>query len=198
MVSGPSGAGKTSVVEGLARRFPFHFSVSMTTRPPRPGEVDGEDYTFVDRRRFEEAAASGELVEWATYSGHLYGTPRAEVDRHLAEGHSPEGALDGLSAALPHFVGCPTRFRRCGNRGGAGISAELGLQREESAAPSLAVGHLDTGSPAGIEDSNQVIRRRTQGGNEILERDERSWQIRASSQDAGTVTTIRSRTGGGE
>jgi guanylate kinase len=87
VVSGPSGAGKTSVVEGLARRLPFHFSVSMTTRPPRPGEVDGEDYRFVDREGFEEAIDAGELVEWATYSGHLYGTPRAEVDRHLAEGH---------------------------------------------------------------------------------------------------------------
>jgi len=102
VVSGPSGAGKTSVVEGLARRFPFHFSVSMTTRPPRPGEVDGEDYTFVDRERFEDAIAAGELVEWAAYSGHLYGTPRAEVDRHLAAGHDVLLDIEMVGSRLVH------------------------------------------------------------------------------------------------
>jgi guanylate kinase len=58
----------------------------MTTRSPRPGEADGVDYHFVDRGEFERAIAQGRLVEWARYSGHLYGTPRAEIERHLAVG----------------------------------------------------------------------------------------------------------------
>lgn len=86
MVSGPSGVGKTSVVAGLAGRMPFHFSVSMTTRPARPGEADGLAYHFVDRERFLAARDAGELIEWAEYSGHLYGTPRAPVERARAAG----------------------------------------------------------------------------------------------------------------
>ena len=66
-------------MEGLRRRLAFHFSVSMTTRPPRPGEVDGSDYWFVDRDTFETAVAAGRMVEWAEYSGHLYGTPVASI-----------------------------------------------------------------------------------------------------------------------
>ena len=86
VVSGPSGVGKSSVVEGLAERLGFHFSVSMTTRGRRPGERDGVDYHFVDRERFEAAVAAGDLAEWARYSGHLYGTPRAEIGPHLDAG----------------------------------------------------------------------------------------------------------------
>jgi guanylate kinase len=78
--------GKSSVVSGLAERLPFHFSVSMTTRPARPGEVDGVAYWFVDRDRFERARAGGELVEWAEYSGYLYGTPFASIEEPLARG----------------------------------------------------------------------------------------------------------------
>jgi guanylate kinase len=85
VVSGPSGVGKSSVVNALTQRMEFHFSVSWTTRERRPGESDGVDYVFVDRTRFEEAIAQGGFLEWAEYSGHLYGTPRkpvlAELDR---------------------------------------------------------------------------------------------------------------------
>ena len=86
MVSGPSGVGKSSVVAEVAARLPFHFSVSMTTRPARSGEHDGVDYHFVTAQEFERAVAAGELVEWAEYAGHRYGTPRAEVERSLAGG----------------------------------------------------------------------------------------------------------------
>ena len=86
VVSGPSGTGKTSVVEGLTRRHAFEFSVSMTTRPARPDEVEGVDYRFVDRAAFEQAVAGGEMVEWAEYSGHLYGTPKAAISGPLADG----------------------------------------------------------------------------------------------------------------
>ncbi|NQV07995.1 guanylate kinase [bacterium] len=86
VVSGPSGAGKSSVVEGLANRLPFRFSVSMTTRAARPGEVDGEDYHFVDDDRFDQAVAAGELAEWAPFSGRRYGTPRSEIESALSAG----------------------------------------------------------------------------------------------------------------
>ncbi len=99
MVSGPSGAGKSSVVAGLARRLPFHFSVSMTTRPPRPGERDGIDYHFVDRGSFNRAVAAGDLVEWAEYAGHRYGTPRSEVERWISRGEDVLLDIEILGAA---------------------------------------------------------------------------------------------------
>lgn len=85
-MSGPSGVGKSSVVDGLAQRIPFFFSVSMTTRAPRPDEVEGVDYRFVDHDEFERAIAAGELVEWAKYGGHLYGTPAEQLERERAAG----------------------------------------------------------------------------------------------------------------
>jgi guanylate kinase len=98
VITGPSGVGKTSVVAGLAERMPFHFSVSMTTRPARPGEVDGVDYHFVDRDRFLAARDAGELLEWAEYSDHLYGTPRAPVERALAAGEDALLDIEVLGA----------------------------------------------------------------------------------------------------
>ena len=86
VISGPSGVGKSSVVQALTERMTFHFSVSWTTRERRPGEQDGVDYVFVDRPRFEDAIAAAGFLEWAEYSGHLYGTPRAAVLAHLSAG----------------------------------------------------------------------------------------------------------------
>jgi guanylate kinase len=75
------------VVRALRVRHPDLFlSVSVTTRFPRPGETDGVHYRFVSRARFEEMVAQGELLEWATFDGNLYGTPRQPVLDHLAEG----------------------------------------------------------------------------------------------------------------
>jgi guanylate kinase len=87
VLSGPSGVGKGSVVAAVRRRHPeVWVSVSVTTRAPRPGEVDGEHYHFVDEQRFSELVDAGELLEYATYGGHRYGTPRAPVMKSLAEG----------------------------------------------------------------------------------------------------------------
>lgn len=87
VLSGPSGVGKGSVVALLRERYPsVWLSVSVTTRPPRPEEIDGLHYHFVDRAEFDRLAAAGELLEWAEYAGYCYGTPRAPVLRRLAEG----------------------------------------------------------------------------------------------------------------
>ncbi|MFZ8909811.1 MAG: guanylate kinase [Candidatus Nanopelagicales bacterium] len=88
VLSGPSGVGKSSVVTRLRAAHPdLHFSVSATTRPPREGEMDGVHYHFVDRDRFEQMIAGGQLLEWAEFAGHLYGTPVAPVDAALDAGH---------------------------------------------------------------------------------------------------------------
>lgn len=87
VLSGPSGVGKGSVVTLLRDQYPdVWLSVSVTTRLPRPGEIEGFHYHFADLAEFRLMAASGELLEWAEYAGNHYGTPRAPVLRRLAEG----------------------------------------------------------------------------------------------------------------
>jgi guanylate kinase len=88
VLSSPSGAGKTT----LARRLldadeDIRMSVSVTTRKPRPGEVDGVDYIFVDKREFERLKKGRKLLEWAEVFGHLYATPRAQVLATLRSGN---------------------------------------------------------------------------------------------------------------
>jgi guanylate kinase len=87
VLSSPSGAGKTTLSRMLLRDDPgVELSVSVTTRPQRPGEVDGRDYHFIERARFSAMREAGELLEWAEVFGNLYGTPRAPVDRVLGAG----------------------------------------------------------------------------------------------------------------
>src|SRR6476660_1856081 len=87
VLSSPSGAGKTTLSRLLLEREPgLKMSVSATTRPMRPGEVDGSDYFFVDKPKFEGMVAQGELLEWATVFDNLYGTPRAPVEAALSAG----------------------------------------------------------------------------------------------------------------
>lgn len=90
VLAGPSGVGKSSIVDRLRSELPdLHFSVSATTRPPREGEVEGIHYRFVDRAEFDRLVADGELLEWAEVHGGLQrsGTPREPVERELAAGH---------------------------------------------------------------------------------------------------------------
>ncbi len=88
VLSGPTAVGKGTVVASLAKQHPEIFvSVSVTTRPPRPGEIDGVHYHFVDDEKFDALIAQGALLEWATVHGaHRYGTPRAPVLQALAAG----------------------------------------------------------------------------------------------------------------
>ena len=87
VLSSPSGAGKTTITHRLLERDPtLSLSVSVTTRPPRSGEVDGRDYRFIDQASFDRMVERGELLEHATVFGHCYGTPRAPVDVAIAKG----------------------------------------------------------------------------------------------------------------
>ena len=87
VISGPSGAGKSTVVgKAIEGRHDVCFSTSVTTRAPRPGEVDGREYFFIDRERFREMVERDELLEHADYVANSYGTPRAFVEKKLAEG----------------------------------------------------------------------------------------------------------------
>jgi len=88
VISGPSGAGKSTVVRQVLARTGADFSVSATTRPRRPGEVDGKDYRFVDRCTFEKMIAEDQLLEWAEVFGDYYGTPAGPVKEALAAGRT--------------------------------------------------------------------------------------------------------------
>src|SRR5688572_31433819 len=87
IVSAPSGAGKTTLVEGLIEQVPhLRMSRSYTSRPARQGETDGVDYNFVTRDRFEQMIAAGDFLEWAEVFGNLYGTCAGDTERLLASG----------------------------------------------------------------------------------------------------------------
>ncbi len=87
VLSSPSGAGKTTLARLLLRADRrVELSVSVTTRPKRPGEIDGRDYNFIDHHRFDAMVKNGELLEWAEVFGHRYGTPRQPVIEALRNG----------------------------------------------------------------------------------------------------------------
>ncbi len=110
VISGPSGAGKGTLVKRLLARVPrLWLSISATTRTPRPGEVEGEHYFFVGPERFEELKWAGGLLEWAEVHGNRYGTPSEPVESKLAEGVDvvleidPQGAAQ-IKHAMPSAV----------------------------------------------------------------------------------------------
>lgn len=98
VISGASGVGKGTVMKAMmAKRNDLFFSVSATTRPPRPGEVDGRDYYFVTREGFEDLIRRGEMLEYDKHAKNYYGTPRAQVEEKRKRGHvlldiEPNGA----------------------------------------------------------------------------------------------------------
>lgn len=98
VISGPSGVGKSTVINKLLSSEPLkssaEFSVSVTTRKPRPGEKDGENYRFVSRGEFEKLRDGGHFAEWAVVHDELYGTPKSEIDRILGKGKDVVLELD--------------------------------------------------------------------------------------------------------
>jgi guanylate kinase len=88
ILSSPSGAGKTTIARRLLEEegSELSMSVSVTTRPMRPGEIDGRDYFFVDRSRFDQLVEDDAFFEWAEVFGHCYGTPKAEIRERLKRG----------------------------------------------------------------------------------------------------------------
>ena len=95
VLSSPSGAGKTTITRRLVADDPsLTLSVSVTTRPARDGEIEGRDYHFIDRQRFDEMIARGELLEHATVFGNGYGTPRGPIEAALSAGRDVVGDVD--------------------------------------------------------------------------------------------------------
>jgi guanylate kinase len=152
VLAGPSGVGKSSVVTALRVRLPeLYFSVSATTRDPRPGEVDGVHYRFVGAEGFDRLVEGGDLLEWAEIHGGLQrsGTPREPVDRALADGRPVlvEVDLQGARAIKsvmpeaitvflepPSFEELARRLRARGTESEAQFQRRLETAREEMAA----------------------------------------------------------------
>jgi len=155
VISGPSGAGKTSVCSALKQRPGVEFSVSATTRPMRAGERAGVDYHFLARAEFEARAARGEFLEWASYNGNLYGTPRWPMDQAIAAGRTflleievngtrqlREGKVEGvyLFIAPPSLQELRQRLQRRGTNTAADIEARVRIAEQEMAAARELVG----------------------------------------------------------
>ena len=109
VVSGPSGVGKSTIVQHLKQRLNAQLSVSATTRPPGPTERDGRDYFFLDPEQFQQKVRDGEFLEHAEYLGYCYGTPAGPVQQALSEGNivlleiEIQGGLQ-VAAMMPHAV----------------------------------------------------------------------------------------------
>jgi len=98
VVSGASGTGKTTLCRELEKELGLFFSVSATTRPPRPGEVEGQDYRFLSSEGFDKMRRNGQFLEWASVHGQRYGTPREPIERNLREGRDVLLDLDTQGA----------------------------------------------------------------------------------------------------
>jgi guanylate kinase len=149
VIAGPSGVGKGTVHARVRAALPDSvLSVSATTRPARPHERDGVDYRFVDRQGFEAMVAGDELLEWAEYADHLYGTPRAAVEAAVADGRTvvldievqgavqvrerdPEALL--IFLAPPSFEELERRLRTRGTEDEEYLARRLAIAREEVA-----------------------------------------------------------------
>jgi guanylate kinase len=150
IVSAPSGAGKTTLVERLVEDVPhLRMSRSYTSRPARAGETDGVDYNFVTRTRFEEMIGAGDFLEWAPVFGNLYGTCASETETLIASGHDVVLVIDvqgarkvrardlGTTAVFvmpPSFEVLEQRLRGRSKDSEAEIQRRLQVARDEVAA----------------------------------------------------------------
>lgn len=148
VISGPSGVGKSSIVDAVLARSDALFSVSATTRTARSDEVEGIDYTFVTREGFNALLSGGEILEWAEYGGNLYGTPREAALPLVAAGHDVildienEGAKqirETFPEALMIFVSPPSleslakRLASRGDTSDADMNVRLGVAEGQMA-----------------------------------------------------------------
>lgn len=147
VISGPSGAGKGTICRALREKMPgIGYSISATTRPPRPGEKDGESYFFVDRESFLKLVKEGAFLEWAEVYGELYGTPREPVEKALARGQDIILEIDTQGAAQvkrcypegvfifvipPSFTELERRIKGRGTESPAAISDRLAWVKKE-------------------------------------------------------------------
>jgi guanylate kinase len=150
VLTGPSGVGKGTLMNAILQRYPeLHYSVSATTRSPRPGEVNGKNYHFITRSEFEKLVTQGEFLEWAEFAGNCYGTPREAVLNHIQSGklvvleielegarqirHSFPSALS-IFILPPSFAELEKRIRGRGQDAEEAISRRLNRAEEEIAA----------------------------------------------------------------
>jgi guanylate kinase len=153
VVSGPSGSGKSSIVRELIERLGIEFSVSATTRLPRPGERHGVHYNFVSRRDFEKMIEDDELLEWAIYNNRYYGTPQTPIEETLddqrdilleIEIQGARQVRERKPEAIMYFIAPPSleelerRLRRRGDTSDEDIEDRLEIAKSELAeAPEL-------------------------------------------------------------
>jgi len=153
VVSGPSGSGKSSIVREVLDRLDIEFSVSATTRLPRPGERHGDHYDFVSLRDFQSMIDNDELLEWARYNNRYYGTPAAPIEAAVADGRDIllEIEIQGARQVREHrpdaimfFITPPSmdelesRLRRRGDTSEEDIEERLEIAESEmKEAPSL-------------------------------------------------------------
>ncbi|NLQ06535.1 guanylate kinase [Cylindrospermopsis raciborskii] len=152
VLTGPSGVGKGTLMQKLlAQHSQLYYSVSATTRSPRPGEIDGKSYYFITPNSFQELVAQGEFLEWAEFAGNYYGTPRAAVLQQIQLGRSVileielAGARqikasypDALSIFIlpPSFLELENRIRSRGQDSDEAITRRLNRAKEEIKAAS--------------------------------------------------------------
>ena len=174
LLTGPSGVGKGTLLQALCQRHPdLPVSVSVTTRPPRPGEVEGKDYYFVPREQFQGLIEQGALLEWAEFAGNYYGTPKAPLMEKLAAGQGVilEIELQGarqvrqtFPEALQVFVLPPSlaelehRIRQRGQDSEAAIARRLSRARVEiEAAPEFDIQIVNDHLDSALQQLEQVL-----------------------------------------
>lgn len=145
IVTGPSAVGKGAICRSLLQQIPHvRFSVSLTTRPARPGEIDGIEYTFVSREEFLRRVSAGELLEWAEVYGNLYGTPRSGVEAALDRGediildidiHGAAAVRAAYADSLSVFVIPPDIAELARRMRGRGTETEASVNRRLGEVP---------------------------------------------------------------